>query len=77
MFSKLLLDRDSREREKPVWEEVDFEGSLQRLQLDKFHPAETWPPHNAVRELATKVKAMSKAADDKAWKPFVAAELKK
>ena len=70
--NRLLLGK-----EKPKWENVDFEKRMDELQLARFHPADTWPPHNAVRELATKAKAMAREADATGWNPFVAAELKK
>ena len=74
-LNKVMLRRE--EQEKPRWEQVNMEKRMQELKLDAFHPPETWPPHNALRELATRIKTMAKDADDKSWIPFVAAELKR
>ena len=53
---------------------VDMAQSMADSGLDKFFLVECWPEAMAVRELATKVKTLTKAGQAK---PFVAVELKK
>ena len=38
---------------------------------------QVWPATSAVRELATKVKALKKGVEDPEYVPFVAVDLKK
>ena len=61
---------------KPVHEfvHVDVGEKLAALGLDKFFPVEAWPPQNAVRELATRLKSRSKHGEKNV---FLAVDLHK
>ena len=50
---------------------------MKDLKMEEFFPPTVWPPHNALRQLAIRVKVMKKEVDDKSWNPFLAAELKR
>ena len=54
--------------------QVDVGASLAKLGLASFLPVDVWPPTNAVRELATKIKTRKKLGEEHV---FVFAELKK
>ena len=54
--------------------QVDVGASLAKLGPASFLPVDVWPPTNAVRELATKIKTRKKLGEDHV---FVFAELKK
>ena len=45
--------------------------------LDKVYPVSWWPPMAAVRELATKVKNLKKAAPERMEEPFAHCDLRK
>jgi len=64
---------------KPVKEfvHVDMAQKMAELRLDTLFPAAAWPGTNAVRELATRVKALKRGAPERLLEPFVCAELKK
>ena len=53
---------------------VDMGQRLAELGLVATFPSEAWPPHNAVRELATKIKRESKGSGTEF---FIAADLRK
>ena len=56
---------------------VDLEGRIKELGLDKVYPVSWWPPMAAVRELATKVKTLKKAAPERMEEPFANCDLRK
>ena len=56
---------------------VDLEGRIKELGLDNVYPVSWWPPMAAVRELATKVKNLKKAAPERMEEPFAHCDLRK
>ena len=54
-------------------EHVNIAAELAKLGLDAFFPIAVWPPTNAVRKLATKMKRLMKAG---VARPFIAVELR-
>ena len=54
-------------------EHVNIAAELAKLGLDAFFPIAVWPPTNAVRKLATKMRRLMKAG---VAKPFIAVELR-
>ena len=53
---------------------VDMHEKLTELGLVQIFPSDTWPAHNAVRELATKIKRDSRGSGTEF---FIAADLRK
>ena len=53
---------------------VDMTAKMNSLGLTKFFPSDAWPPHNAVRETATKIRSRVKQGEEK---PFVFVDLRK
>ena len=53
---------------------VDMTEKMTSLGLAKFFPSDAWPPHNAVRETATKIRSRVKQGEEK---PFVFVDLRK
>ena len=64
---------------KPVRElaKVNLPERIGELGLDQFVPVSAWPALPAVRELATKVKALKRAAPDRTGEPYANCELRK
>ncbi len=54
--------------------QVDMHKKLTDIGLVHLLPSEAWPPTNAVRELATKIKRVSRGSD---MSFFVAVDLRK
>ena len=54
-------------------EHVNIAAELAKLGLDAFFPIAVWPPTNAVRKLATKMRRLMKAG---VARPFIAVELR-
>ena len=54
-------------------EHVNIAAELAKLGLDVFFPITVWPPTNAVRKLATKMRRLMKAG---VARPFIAVELR-
>ena len=54
-------------------EHVNIAAELAKLGLDAFFPISVWPPTNAVRKLATKMRRLMKAG---VARPFIAVELR-
>ena len=54
-------------------EHVNIAAELAKLGLDAFFPISVWPPTNAVRKLATKMRRLMKAG---VVRPFIAVELR-
>ena len=59
---------------KPAVVHVDMAKRLKDLGLSEFFPDTLWPPTAAVRELASKLKALKKLGQENA---FVSVDLKK
>ena len=53
---------------------VDMTAKMNSLGLTKYFPSDAWPPHNAVRETATKIRSRVKQGEEK---PFVFVDLRK
>lgn len=53
---------------------MDMTEKMTSLGLAKYFPSDAWPPHNAVRETATKIRSRVKQGEEK---PFVFADLRK
>ena len=64
---------------KPVRElaKVNLPERIGGLGLDQFLPVSAWPALPAVRELATKVKALKRAAPDRTGEPYANCDLRK
>jgi hypothetical protein len=64
---------------KPMRElvKVDLDGRIEELGLGSFLPVSAWPSLAAVRELATKVRALKRSAPDRTTAPFASRELRK
>ena len=70
-FQKAFVKHFGKGKE---WVYVDMHAKLTELGLVDHFPPSTWPATSAVRELATKLKAIHKTGQENA---FVCAELKK
>jgi hypothetical protein len=53
---------------------VDMTENMTSLGFAKHFPSDAWPPHNAVRETATKIRSRVKQGEEK---PFVYIDLRK
>ena len=64
-----LLGRPAKELVR-----VDMTDKMNSLGLAKHFPSDAWPPHNAVRETATKIRSRTKQGEEN---PFVCVDLRK
>ena len=71
-FEQALLRLMGKEKDEAV--HIDSAEKMGQLELAKHIPSEVWPPPNAVRELASRLKKLCKHG---MVRPFVFADLRK